>query len=146
MDTNIGSKEMTSKNSFDEQMDRIRQITGTRTQLELANLLGIRQSSVSDAKRRGMIPVKWLDTLRRLKNVNPDWILYGVGAQYLAPADTQSFPHVVKVTEIKPPEECSSLDLFRELVRRALLEDDLETIGKEVVATWMPVKNIEEKP
>ena len=129
------------KNIFDQQMERIQQMTGTRTQLELANLLGIRQSSVSDAKRRGIIPVRWLDTLRRLKSVNPDWILYGVGSQYLAPADVeQLLPHVVKITEIKPPKECSALDLFRELVKRALKEDDLEAIGQEVAATWLPVE------
>jgi len=134
-----------TENGFSQQMERIRQMTGTQTQVQLANLLGIRQSSVSDAKRRGIIPIRWLDTLRRLKNINPGWILYGVGAQYLAPADVeQTFPHVVKITEVKPPVDCSSLDLFRELVRRALKEDDLEAIGKEVAETWVPVKKGDE--
>ena len=136
---------MIEKTIFDQQMERIRKMTGTRTQIQLADLLGIRQSSVSDAKRRGIIPIRWLDTLRRLKNINPDWILYGVGSQYLAPADVeQMIPHVVKITEVKPPVECSSLDLFRELVRRALKEDDLEAIGKEVAETWVPVKKGED--
>lgn len=138
---------MMGKTIFDEQIARIRELTGTRTQIELADLLGIRQSSVSDAKRRGIIPVRWLDTLRRLKSINPDWILYGVGSQYLAPADVeQLLPHVVKITETRPPEECSALDLFRELVRRALKEEDLEAIGKEVAATWLPIKKDDEKP
>lgn len=128
-------------NGFNEQMERIRQMTGTRTQIQLADLLGIRQSSVSDAKRRGIIPIRWLDTLRRLKNINPDWVFYGVGAQYLAPADVeQLLPHMAKITEIKPLEGCSALDLFRELVKRALKEDDLGAIGKEVAATWLPVE------
>ena len=110
-------------------------MTGTRTQSQLADLLGIRQSSVSDAKRRGIIPIRWLDTLRRLKNVNPDLILDGVGSQYLAPADVeQLLTHVAKITDIKPPEECSALDLFRELVKRALKEDDLEAVGRKVFA------------
>ena len=134
------------KSAFEQQMDRVRQMTGTRTQSQLADLLGIRQSSVSDARRRGIIPVRWLDTLRRLKNVNPDWILYGVGSKYLAPADAeQSLPHVVKITEVKPPEECSALDLFRELVKRALKEDELEAVGKEVAAPWLPVKKDNEE-
>ena len=46
--------------AFDKQMERIKLITGKRTQTELADLLGIRQSSVSDAKRRGKIPSGWL--------------------------------------------------------------------------------------
>lgn len=83
MGTNLGSEDMIRKNSFDEQIKRIHQITGTRTQAELAKLLGIRQSLVSDAKRRGIIPLTWLDTLQRVNNVNPDWILHGVGTQHL---------------------------------------------------------------
>ena len=62
------------RNLFDEQMARITQVIGAHTQVGLARLLGISKSSVSDAKRRGIIPVKWLDTLQHLKNVNPDWI------------------------------------------------------------------------
>ncbi|MCD7982758.1 MAG: helix-turn-helix domain containing protein [Desulfovibrio sp.] len=60
--------------SFDEQMDRIRLITGKRTQIELANFFGIRQSLVSDAKRRGKIPSDWLMILLQTKNVNPEWL------------------------------------------------------------------------
>ena len=41
---------------FDAQMERIKFITGKRTQIELADLLGVRQYAVSDAKRRGNIP------------------------------------------------------------------------------------------
>lgn len=33
---------MIEKTIFDQQMDRVRQMTGTRTQSQLANLLGIR--------------------------------------------------------------------------------------------------------
>lgn len=31
-----------TKSAFDQQVERIRQVTGTRTQVGLANLLGIR--------------------------------------------------------------------------------------------------------
>lgn len=44
--------------SFDAQMERIHRATGTRTQVELAEFLGIRQSAVSDARRRGKIPAE----------------------------------------------------------------------------------------
>lgn len=69
--------------SFDEQMERIKFITGKRTQNELANLLGVKQSSVSDAKRRGKIPSSWLVILMRVKNVHPEWILTGNGPYFL---------------------------------------------------------------
>lgn len=67
--------------SFADQIQRIQLVTGTRTQLELAACLGIRQSSVSAAKRRGAIPPGWLIRLMRVKNVNPEWVLTGRGTQ-----------------------------------------------------------------
>lgn len=59
---------------FDKQMCRIQFITGAHTQLALADFLGIRQSAVSDAKRRGKIPAEWLVILMWSKNVSPEWI------------------------------------------------------------------------
>ncbi len=47
---------ITTSTDFEAQMERIKVATGKRTQIELADFLGIRQSSVSDAKRRGKIP------------------------------------------------------------------------------------------
>ncbi len=69
---------------FNEQMERIKFITGKRTQIELADLLGIKRSSVADAKRRGKIPSSWLVILMRVKNVHPEWILTGKGPYSLS--------------------------------------------------------------
>lgn len=62
-------------NQFQSIMKRIHNATGTKTQVELADVLGIRQSSISDAKRRGRIPDSWLMELYRQFNINPHWIL-----------------------------------------------------------------------
>lgn len=62
-------------------------ICGCRSQAELAQILGVRQSSISDAKRRGIIPSPWLLTLLCKKWINPAWILTGRGAHYVRPAD-----------------------------------------------------------
>lgn len=69
---------------FDEQMERIKLITGKKTQAELAELLGIKQSSISDAKRRGSIPANWLIMLLRLNCANPEWILTGDGQLFVS--------------------------------------------------------------
>lgn len=69
---------------FDEQMERIKLITGKKTQVELAELLGIKQSSISDAKRRGSIPANWLIMLIRLNFANPEWILTGDGPLFVS--------------------------------------------------------------
>ena len=70
--------------AFEEQMSRIRLVTGIRTSTELATFFGCRRSHFSDARRRGCIPEEWLLILARLRNINPDWILTGRGARFLA--------------------------------------------------------------
>lgn len=63
--------------TFDDAYARIQAATKTRTQTEIANLLGIKQSSISDAKKKNTVPDGWLLTLYRTCGLEPDWILYG---------------------------------------------------------------------
>ena len=53
-----------SPDKFDAQFQRILEATGCKTQVELADILEVRQSAISDAKRRMTIPSNWLETLR----------------------------------------------------------------------------------
>ena len=99
---------------------RLYEATGCRTQIQLAKLLEIRQSSISDAKKRDSVPAEWLVKLLRLKGINPEWILTGLGPKKLGPATGKPATHVVYLTETKPPKECSAQDLVNELVSRAL--------------------------
>jgi len=69
--------------SFESVVDRIKEATGTRTQVELAQVLGIRQSSISDAKRRDSVPADWFLTLFREFGLNPDWLALGRGPQHI---------------------------------------------------------------
>ena len=115
--------------SFDEQMERIKLITGKRTQTDLAALLGIRQSSVYDAKRRGKIPSGWLAILMRYKHVNPEWILTGNGPIFVAfpPAEAR-YETGDEVAERRADEEAlrrlPSRMLADELVRRIAVSQD----------------------
>lgn len=70
-------------NRFDEAFDRIKKATGMRTQVEIAKLLDIRQSSISDAKRRQSIPDSWLIKLYQIYNLNPNWVIDGETPQFL---------------------------------------------------------------
>ena len=99
---------------------RLYQAAECRTQTELADLFGIKQSSISDAKKRQAIPAEWLVKLLRLKGINPEWILTGLGPQRLGPADGEPATHVIYLTETRPSKECSAQDLVNGLVRRAL--------------------------
>ena len=69
--------------NFDEIFERIKIATKTRTQMEVAEMLGIRQSSISDAKRRNSIPSDWCMTLFERFGLNPDWVKKGTGPMRL---------------------------------------------------------------
>lgn len=69
--------------SFDQVFERIKSATNTRTQVELAEVLGIRQSSISDAKRRNSVPADWYLKLFEQYGLNPDWLKIGQGPMYL---------------------------------------------------------------
>ena len=136
-----------SSTSFEAQYKRVLEAAECGTQIELAAVLGVRQSSVSDAKRRKSIPAEWRVKLFEKKRVNPEWILHGGSIKFLGPADAaQSMPHVVHITEIRPPKECSAQELFNELVRRALEKSDDGRIQKEVAETWPPASRNDGKP
>lgn len=106
--------------NYAEVMGRIQHVTGCGTQQELAEFFGIRQSSISDAKKRGSIPSDWLLTLWRKKGTNPDWVLWGQGATNLQPVDfaEEATPPAVYIKEIRPPQDCSIEELMIEVVRR----------------------------
>lgn len=69
--------------NFDEVFERIKYATSTRTQVELAEVLDIRQSSISDAKRRNSVPSDWYMKLFEQFGLNPDWLKKGNGPMYL---------------------------------------------------------------
>lgn len=68
---------------FEEIFERIKVATNTRTQVELAEVLDIRQSSISDAKRRDSVPSDWFLKLFEKFGLNPDWLKSGLGPMYL---------------------------------------------------------------
>lgn len=77
--------------SFQDAYERILQSTDLRTQTDVAGLLGVKQSSISEAKRRNHIPDSWIMTLFNKKGLNPSWIRTGE-AQYVEGTDTPPTP------------------------------------------------------
>ena len=64
-------------------LKRIYEVANAKTQDELSAVLGIRQSSVSEAKKRKSIPSDWYITLFDKFEVNPNWLRYGCGPKYV---------------------------------------------------------------
>lgn len=69
--------------TFEHVFDRIKMAISTKTQVQLADVLEIRQSSISDAKRRDSIPAEWYMKLFKKFGLNPDWLEEGAGPWYL---------------------------------------------------------------
>lgn len=121
---------------FDQIMARVFAATETRTQVELAEFLGIRQSSISDAKRRQAIPDSWLMTILRKRAVNPDWIMTGTGGQFMAPCSDREghapdFAEVVEAAAAKARQdllEKTDMNAFVALLRDKLPPDAIISI------------------
>lgn len=60
---------------FEAQMARLMFTVQARTQNQLAEFLGVKQASISEASKRGNIPATWLVVLVQKLKVNPDWVL-----------------------------------------------------------------------
>lgn len=71
---------------FNEVLERIKKSTGARTQVQLAEVLDVRQSSISDAKRRCSVPADWFLKLYRSHGLSPDWLAHGTEPVYLNPS------------------------------------------------------------
>lgn len=67
---------------MDAILQRLFSVAGCHSQVELADFLGVRQSAISDAKRRGIIPADWLRFLQKTKGIRPEWILSGTPPQF----------------------------------------------------------------
>ncbi len=112
-----------NRDQFDKAMVRLAEVLGVKTQIELAVKMGIRQSSVADAKRRGNIPDSWLLKIVCTYHVNPVWIMQGTGSKFLVPQRRSP-----KRTNVESPiTEMPVPALLRALARRLGRADILIT-------------------
>ena len=92
------------RHEFDAAYARICKVCGMKTQTELSAYLGIRQSSISDARRRVALPAAWLLTLLTREGVNPTWILTGEGSKYLVPSSLPPSAPAMLMARLNGPE------------------------------------------
>lgn len=64
---------------FEDFFQRACQATGATSQAELAQLLGVDRSAVTQAKRKGAAPEKWALALARAFGLDPEWLVTGRG-------------------------------------------------------------------
>ena len=107
------------RNDFESQFRRLFEAAECKTQIELADVLEIRQSSISAARRRKAVPAEWLLKLFEKKHVNPGWIRTGVGNKALGASLSQtSAPPEIRFMRRRPSEDFTTEELLAEIMRR----------------------------
>ena len=83
---------------FDSFLSRLRQATTITSQANLAKALGISRAAITQAKNNDSIPMNWIIQLSRQFNMNPDWLVTGVGPIDLSQSiNTESFLQIPKI-------------------------------------------------
>ncbi len=71
-----------TETAFDLFFERIKAQTPINTQIELARILKVNRSAVTQAKHRGMVPTSWVFKLARMYQLDPEWLELGAGEPY----------------------------------------------------------------
>ena len=118
---------------------RIKYVTNSRNQISVAAYLGIRQSSISDAKKRLRIPAEWLWKIWEKTGTSPEWILTGKGPQYLVPAhDLGSLSDAQPRSEIKESAKCYACPLEGKLLEAQQTIHDCLSIRRKLAEQYAP--------
>lgn len=86
-------------NKVDSLIGRIFEVTGISSQTELADALCINRSGITHARRKNVIPDRWIVKLYRRFGLNPVWIESGTGTVFLNgdPGKNVEFKTIPKV-------------------------------------------------
>lgn len=87
---------------FDLFCKRAGEAIGVNSQSGLASALGLNRSAITQAKKKGIVPDKWLLLLFSMHGVNPDWMETGNGPVFLKNRETGiSEPEYIAITKVK---------------------------------------------
>ena len=68
---------------FEKFIRRVYEAAGIESQTDLARILGVNRSAVTQARKKGAIPDRWLLRLFRGYGLNPEWLETGMGSTFL---------------------------------------------------------------
>ena len=72
-----------SDTRFESFLQRVFEATGITSQTELASVLNINRSAITQARKKNSIPDKWILQLYKTFGLNPDWIETGSGPTFI---------------------------------------------------------------
>ena len=83
---------------FESFLKRVFEATGITSQAELASILNINRSAITQARKKDSIPDKWILQLYRSFGLNPDWVETGMGQKFQKKSDPDSiYKNIPKV-------------------------------------------------
>lgn len=85
------------EHGFDGFYRRLQEAAGIGSQRELAEMLGVNRSAVTQAKSRDRVPEKWLFTLSRRLGLSPQWLESGQGPRSVSADPVRDYVEVPKV-------------------------------------------------
>jgi phage repressor protein C with HTH and peptisase S24 domain len=68
---------------FESFLQRVFQATGLTSQTELASVLKLNRSAITQARKKNSIPDKWILQLYKTYGLNPDWVETGSGQTFI---------------------------------------------------------------
>jgi len=77
---------------FNDFFERVCKALDIASLSELAGIVHVNRSSITQARKKDSIPANWLLELFRSHGLNPDWLESGQGPQWLKPVDQLASP------------------------------------------------------
>ena len=68
---------------FEAQFERLKKASGVETDTAFASFLGLRQGSISGAKKKKQLPHAWFFQVAEKTGVSSDWLFWGRGPMQL---------------------------------------------------------------
>lgn len=84
-----------SVKGFDGLLDRLREASKVKSDVELAKTLGIKHQSVISARKRCQVPPGWIFDISSKFNISADWLYYGTGAKERGGPQPESQSNVI---------------------------------------------------
>lgn len=88
---------------FDTVYARMLFVSRRRTQAELADLLNLQQGSISEAKKRGWIPLAWCVRISDLFHVRMDWLRFGEPPIFMAEGRSENLSASLSASGLHQP-------------------------------------------
>ena len=89
-----------NSSDFDTVIQRVFEATGIDSQNELAQALQINRSAVTQARKKGQVPDRWLLKLYRKFGLNPEWLESGAGRSFLKKRNRDSVSEFEKIPKV----------------------------------------------